>query len=251
MIKKLFIFAFLLTLTLTSRLRSTQVLATTSATATKTLDNGTVIQQQQNSSDNGNGQIISESNKVLPNGSLNGNSVSSSASSSAQSQDSVLIPNATVNNNTASNSTLTNNTASEAPLDLNRTNSTDIKPIPSGSNNQNFTIDTESESVQNESIDAGKTFNILLSGNPTTGYSWELNSTSPNSTVITAYNTSGVYVAKNDQDSGRVGGGNGYNVFSFNAVSQGKANLVFLYKRPWEQTAANNKTVEITVNSKP
>lgn len=97
-------------------------------------------------------------------------------------------------------------------------------------------VDSERKIV----LSVGRTFEIVLPSNPTTGYTWTLVSDNPN--VVAEQ--SNKYVS---DVSGRVGVG-GNTTWSLKARSHGEAVLVFTYQRPWEENVAPTKTVTFTVS---
>jgi len=100
-------------------------------------------------------------------------------------------------------------------------------------------ISTYTEPSQVIQVNAGQEFTIALSSNPTTGYDWEYTS------VYTVVQSLGkTYQA----DSPVLMGSGGTDTFSFKANSKGTATLVFVYKRSWETTTADQKTFTVKVN---
>lgn len=82
-------------------------------------------------------------------------------------------------------------------------------------------------------------FNISLDSNPTTGYSWTVNFDS--------------HFLKEENESYRrsqpelIGSG-GQQVFTFTPISIGKTTLSAVYKRPWENIAADERTFSIIIS---
>ena len=74
-----------------------------------------------------------------------------------------------------------------------------------------------------------KTATIELEGNPTTGYTW-VYTMSPEGIV---HEVSNQYTASKTGE--RVVGSGGKFVFTFEAIAEGEAELVFSYLRPWEE----------------
>ncbi len=97
-------------------------------------------------------------------------------------------------------------------------------------------VDSERKIV----LSVGRTFEIVLPSNPTTGYSWTLLSDQPN----VVENQSHQYVA---DASGRVGVG-GRTTWTLKARSHGEAILTFTYQRPWEENVPPTKTVTFTIS---
>jgi predicted secreted protein len=102
------------------------------------------------------------------------------------------------------------------------------------------------------SLSVGKSIDILIKGNPTTGYGWYLDNVEEiNKEVLyplnlTKENSSKNFVT-NEHPKGFVGVGGNYH-FLFNGVGPGTVKLVFVYKRPWETKPINKLryTVEVT-----
>ena len=95
--------------------------------------------------------------------------------------------------------------------------------------------------------DSGKTvnlgifdpFQVELHGNSSTGYKWEI--TAYDSTVIEQI---GNVSYKADDD--KIGSGGLY-TWSFKTIGAGESNLLFVYKRPWEENSTDDKTYNLRV----
>jgi predicted secreted protein len=79
-------------------------------------------------------------------------------------------------------------------------------------------------------------FNITLESNPTTGYSWTVDF---DSHFLTQENED--YVLSHP---GLVGSG-GQQIFTFTPIRIGKTTISAVYKRPWENIVADEKTFSI------
>jgi len=92
----------------------------------------------------------------------------------------------------------------------------------------------------------GNTAIVELKGNPTTGYSWNY-TMSPAGVVREVSNE---YIP--DKTDENVSGSGGKFVFTFEAVSEGEADLVFSYLRVWETDvpAINTVTYRAVVDDK-
>ena len=88
-------------------------------------------------------------------------------------------------------------------------------------------------------IDCGETFLIILEGNPTTGYTWEVE-------TIDATILQQLGEADFTPDSDAIGSG-GKLTFRFRAISSGQSPLKLIYHRPWEQDVPPLKTFELTI----
>jgi inhibitor of cysteine peptidase len=100
-------------------------------------------------------------------------------------------------------------------------------------------VKTYTAAEQQIVVSVGGTFVIELKTSPTTGYDWEYTGTSGWVQLLEK-----TYKADN---TGLVGSG-GTDTFKFKAQSKGTATLVFVYKRSWETTIADQKTFTIEVN---
>jgi inhibitor of cysteine peptidase len=88
-------------------------------------------------------------------------------------------------------------------------------------------------------LNAGDTLELVLDGNPTTGYAWEGSFVAP-----TALKPVGEPAFK--AGAGGLGAGGTY-TFRFNAVAEGQATLKLIYHRPFEPEAPPLKTCDVTV----
>lgn len=89
----------------------------------------------------------------------------------------------------------------------------------------------------------GNSTNISLESNPTTGYSWSLNSKNTRNTIVDIKELP--YKA---DDTGLVGSG-GTQSWKISGKKRGTAHIRFDYKRPWEKTPpAKIKRYIVTVN---
>ena len=93
---------------------------------------------------------------------------------------------------------------------------------------------------------SGNMATVELKGNPTTGYTW-LYTMSPEGIVREAFSD---YIPDKTDDN--VVGSGGKFVFTFEAVSEGEAELVFSYLRVWEEgiPAINTVTYKAVVDDK-
>jgi inhibitor of cysteine peptidase len=108
----------------------------------------------------------------------------------------------------------------------------EAQPTPSA-----FTASDDGSAV---SVRVGETFTVVLEGNPTTGYSWQVGA------VDQAVLTSGEpgYVAESDL----IGAGGTY-TFTFTAVAAGETQVRLVYLRPWETVAPlQTFTLDVTVH---
>ena len=92
---------------------------------------------------------------------------------------------------------------------------------------------TEADNGCTNSVNVGGEIEIVLEGNPTTGYSWNVASFSTNKIQQV-----GVVKYRQEEQSGknlRVGMGGKFS-FKFKAVQQGACNIQLIYRRSWETT---------------
>jgi predicted secreted protein len=87
-------------------------------------------------------------------------------------------------------------------------------------------------------------FNISLDSNPTTGYSWTVD-------FDHEYLSGGteVYSTSNTSQPISVGGGS-KQIFNFTPIQEGRTIISAVYKRPWEDTAAEKRTFLIVISTK-
>jgi inhibitor of cysteine peptidase len=97
----------------------------------------------------------------------------------------------------------------------------------------------ESQAGNTAELIIDETLQIVLEGNPTTGYTWD----------VTALDTA-ILVQRGEPefkpDSNAVGSGGTF-TFTFQAVNIGQTTLTLIYHRPWEQDVPPLKTFEVAV----
>ena len=97
----------------------------------------------------------------------------------------------------------------------------------------------ESQAGNTVEVSVGETFKVVLEGNPTTGYTWEIN------TLDT-----GILAQRGEPefkpDSNAIGSGGTF-TFTFQAVNIGQTILRLIYHRSWEQDVPPLKTFEVVV----
>ncbi|KAJ1474854.1 hypothetical protein T484DRAFT_1830782 [Baffinella frigidus] len=88
-------------------------------------------------------------------------------------------------------------------------------------------------------LNKGGELRVALDSNPTTGYSWSMEGalTGMKEEAASKYQA---------PVTGLVGAG-GTQLFTFQAAEAGTHQLVFIYKRPWEQEAASRAEVDVVV----
>jgi inhibitor of cysteine peptidase len=85
---------------------------------------------------------------------------------------------------------------------------------------------------------AGDEIDVVLVGNPTTGYEWQLEKT--DESVLALIDSA--YTA----DSDRIGSGGEYR-FRFRAAAAGEAEVSLVYKRPWESGVKERFGFSVTI----
>ena len=81
-----------------------------------------------------------------------------------------------------------------------------------------------------------KPFNITLESNPTTGYAWTVD-----------FNDKMLIGGEKSYRASRPGivGGSGQQVFVFTPIQEGQTEISAAYKRPWEESAAEERTFRV------
>lgn len=114
------------------------------------------------------------------------------------------------------------------------------------SNPSNDDVPDEQRLEADETIQAklNEPFNVTLDSNPTTGYSWSVD-------LDHAYLSGGteIYSANDTSQSVRVGSG-GKQIFTFTPIQKGETTITAVYKRPWEDTVAEERTFLIVILAK-
>ena len=90
------------------------------------------------------------------------------------------------------------------------------------------------------SVSPGESFTIVLESNPTTGFSWQLDS--PLDESVVKFSESRYVWPESDLD-----GAPGKEVWTFTALNHGKATISMKYSRSWEKNKPPAKTVVFTV----
>lgn len=85
----------------------------------------------------------------------------------------------------------------------------------------------------------GQSFLVVLDGNPTTGYAWELKSLDESVVKLEG-------MPEYSLGGAQVGSGGAY-VFRFSTVSAGETELVLIYHRPWEEDAEPLETFRLMI----
>ena len=97
----------------------------------------------------------------------------------------------------------------------------------------------ESDSGKLIKIRAGETFLVELSGNPATGYMWEVSEA--DASILRQTNET---IFKADRNS--IGSPGKFNL-RFKAIAPGKTTLALAYRRPWEKNVPPLNTYKMDV----
>ena len=111
-----------------------------------------------------------------------------------------------------------------------------------GSQRRTSTL-TEADNGKSFTVKAGDTILVLLSGNPTTGYSWAAVLDEKTAAILTQ---EGEPVYAEDAVEDNVVGGGGTFTFTFTAADEGAATIKLVYARSWESEAPL-ETFEATI----
>jgi inhibitor of cysteine peptidase len=91
-------------------------------------------------------------------------------------------------------------------------------------------------------LNTGDTLALALEGNPTTGYTWEIESNDP---AVLEPNGEPEFTP----DSELLGAGGIY-TFRFNAIARGRVTLRLIYRRPFENDVPALKSCEVAIDVK-
>lgn len=83
--------------------------------------------------------------------------------------------------------------------------------------------------VQTLNVNSGKSFNIELKSNPTTGYQWQIKKIDKNFLEL----ESSTFIPSLNKNTNIVGSG-GIEIWSFKALKTGQTSVSFVYSRSWE-----------------
>jgi inhibitor of cysteine peptidase len=104
---------------------------------------------------------------------------------------------------------------------------------------------TDADNGKTYTVKAGDLVQIVVAGNPTTGYSW-MADLSESDAAIMQQQGEPLY-AQESTDPSLVGGGGTY-TFTFKAVETGEATITLDYARSWETGVAPEQTYSVTLN---
>jgi inhibitor of cysteine peptidase len=103
---------------------------------------------------------------------------------------------------------------------------------------------TDANNGKTVSIAAGKTFDVSLKGNPTTGYQWQIKKIEGDA-IQQAGNDD---YAPDSNPRGMVGSGGTF-VFHFKVTKSAKTAIRLVYVRPWEKDTPPIQSFEVTIDS--
>jgi inhibitor of cysteine peptidase len=103
---------------------------------------------------------------------------------------------------------------------------------------------TDADNGKAIKVKVGDDIQVILSGNPTTGYSWTTTLSDKDKAVLQQQGAP-VYAQGNTNPS-VVGAGGAY-TFTFKAAVKGQVALKFDYARPWETGVAPIQTYAVTI----
>ncbi len=104
---------------------------------------------------------------------------------------------------------------------------------------------TEADNGKAVAVKAGEDVQVILDGNPTTGYTWTATVSDP---AVLQQQGDPVY-AQGNTDPSIVGAGGTF-TFTFKAAAAGEVTLKFDYARPFETGVAPIQTYSMTVTVK-
>ena len=105
---------------------------------------------------------------------------------------------------------------------------------------------TDAEDKKTVAVPAGKAFDIVLKGNATTGFEWQVEKIDGDAVKQTGKVD---YVSdKSPEDSVGVGG---TFVFHFKVTEAAKTKIRLVHVRPWEKDKSRAKTFEVVIDSTP
>lgn len=105
---------------------------------------------------------------------------------------------------------------------------------------------TENDNGRTNSVKTGEVIEIVLKGNPTTGYEWvlEFSATDKLQQIEKA-----AYIQERQTGRNLMVGVGGKYVFKFKAVERGAGNIKLVYRRSWE-TTAHDKVYSVVIDVK-
>jgi inhibitor of cysteine peptidase len=104
---------------------------------------------------------------------------------------------------------------------------------------------TEADNGKSYTVKVDDLVQIVLPGNPTTGYSWTSDLSEADAAIMQQQGDP-VY-AQESTDPSLVGGGGTF-TFTFKAADSGKATITLNYARSWEEGVAPEQTYSVTID---
>jgi len=101
---------------------------------------------------------------------------------------------------------------------------------------------TEEDDGRSVKLNRGEVFDIMLEGNPTTGYTWQ--KTEPEDRDILE-----LIEREFKPQSDRIGSP-GIQIFHFKAVGKGRTTIRLIYHRPWEKEVQPLREFELRISIK-
>ena len=101
----------------------------------------------------------------------------------------------------------------------------------------------EQDNGKSFTVKVGDTIQVVLPGNPTTGYSWTAALSDENASVLEQV---GEPAYQQDPAEGEIVGAGGTFTFTFNAADAGEATMKLVYERGWED-AGPLQTFEVHI----
>lgn len=117
-------------------------------------------------------------------------------------------------------------------------------------NARTYTLGEEIQGYWNIDTNSTTVIDLLIPGNPTTGYGWYVKSPERmQRRYITPLNLNKENSTDTYSSRANVNllGAGGIYDFKFLTISSGNTELVFEYKRPWEREAIRNVTARLTI----
>lgn len=102
---------------------------------------------------------------------------------------------------------------------------------------------TETDNGKTFTVKAGGPIEVVLPGNPTTGYAWTAALTGEDAALLELVED----FYEEDPVEGDVVGSGGVYTFTFRAAAEGTAQLKLIYARSFEPEAEPDQTFEVTI----
>lgn len=86
-------------------------------------------------------------------------------------------------------------------------------------------------------VSAGERFAVVLEGNPSTGYTWQVSADEDYLELL----------AQEFEPHGQAIGAGGQEVFRFRALCAGQTTITCAYRRPWDRTARDTASFKVEI----